>query len=220
MEPEEQAFYRAVEDHCAALCRAPYLILPKDFALLRTWYRQGAPLAAILAGLDEVYERCQEEGEEPVFPLSYCRRAVNRYVRNLAAARVGSEAPAQVEVDVPAALDRLVAEVSEAATRWAASPRVAKVLQDLVTALASVPGTAPVGAVEESLSRLEVGALDSLLGALAEQERAGLEGEATAAAVGVDPASEVGRRTRRAVLLRGVRELVGLPRLEVSTDAA
>jgi hypothetical protein len=219
MEPEEQAFYRAVEDHFAALCRAPYLILPKDFALLRAWYAQGAPLAAVLAGLDEVYERCQEEGEEPVFPLSYCRRAINRFVRRLAGARVGSEAPAPDEVDVPAALARLVSDLTEAASRWAASPRVAKVLLDLVATLGTVPATAPVGAVEESLSRLEVGVLDALLGALPDEERARLEGDATAAAVGVDPLSEVGRRTSRAVLLRGVRELVGLPRLELSLDA-
>ncbi len=219
MEPEEQAFYRAVEDHYAALCRAPYLILPKDFALLRAWYRQGAPLAAVLAGLDEVFERFREEGEEePVFPLSYCRRLINGHVRRLAAVRVGSETPAEAEVDVPSRLAALAAAARGAAAPWIGSA-VAKVLLDLAAALETVPASAPAGAVEETLSRLEVGALESIFGALPPEVRERLGGEARAAASGVDPASEVGRRTYRAVLLRGVREHLGLPRLELVCNA-
>ncbi len=47
----EIAYYRAVEDHFAALRGTPFLFSPKDFALLRRWWREGVPLAAVLAGI-------------------------------------------------------------------------------------------------------------------------------------------------------------------------
>lgn len=219
MEPEEQAFYTAVEDHFAALFRTSSMILPKDFALLRAWYQQGAPLAAILAGLDEVFEACRLRGEEPVFPLSYCRRAINGHVRRLAAARLGSLTPVEAGVDPAAALAGLTAAVWDAAAHWEGSP-LEKILTRLAEAVATVPSEAPAAAVEEALSRLEIGALEALAGALPAAERERLDAEAEAAAQGVDASSEVGRRTRRAVLLRSVRELVGLPRLELGGDAA
>lgn len=215
MEPDEQAFYRAVEDHWAALCGAPTLIMPKDFALLRAWWQQGAPLVAVLAGLDEVFEKCRERGEEPVFPLSYCRRAINRHVRRLAVAHVGGPATAGAEVDVGAAVAGLVDAVGRAAARWQGPPAVAKILGDLAATIATLPDGSPAAAVAEALDRLETGALEAVVGALAPADRERLDAAAEAAAAGVPADSEVGRRTRRAVVLRGARELVGLPRLEL-----
>ncbi len=62
----EIAYYRAVEDHFAALRGTPFLFSPKDFALLRRWWREGVPLAAVLAGIAEAWERRREREEDPV----------------------------------------------------------------------------------------------------------------------------------------------------------
>jgi hypothetical protein len=218
IEADEQAFYRAVEDHYAALSQNRHLIMPADFALLREWWRRGAPLAAVIAGLDEVWARCQEEGEDPVFPLSYCRRAINRNIKRLLAARIGATDEAPTAVDVAAGLAALVERVREAAVRWAPTPAVARLLDDLASAVGSIPGAAAADVVEETLAKVELGALDSLAAALPATDRERLEAEAEAMVAGVDAASEVGRRTRKAVLLRGVRELLRLPRLELGAD--
>ena len=57
MEPDELTYYRAVEDHFAALRGTPFLFSPKDFALLRRWWQEAVPLAAVVAGISEAIER-------------------------------------------------------------------------------------------------------------------------------------------------------------------
>src|SRR5512135_3596651 len=112
-EREELAYYRAVEDQFAALRGTTFIFSPKDFALLRSWWTAGVPLAAVLAGIGEVWERRRERDGDPVSSLSYCRHAVARHARRLAAAHEGAAAPSQT-LDVPAALRSLAAEVEAA----------------------------------------------------------------------------------------------------------
>src|SRR5512136_692095 len=135
----ELAYYRAVEDHFAALRGTPFLFSPKDFALLQRWWRDGAPLAAVLAGIGEAWERRRERDSDPISSLSYCRHAVARQVKRLAAARVGAAGGA-ADLDVAAAVRWLALQVNGAADAWQEDiPQVAAVLRDLARAVATLP---------------------------------------------------------------------------------
>jgi hypothetical protein len=219
MSEEEIAFYRVAEDHFAALRGTPFLFSPKDFALLRTWWREGVPLAAVIAGIGEVFERRRERSADPVSSLSYCRHAVARHARRLAAARAGAETAAP-SVDVAAALALLDKEVAAAAGAWAAVVGVAPVLHDLRCAIASLPADGDPAALEATLSDLEFTTLDALLAALPAGRVAALERAVEEEMKGLEVTDEVEERTRRALLIKAVRSLVGIPRLELRGDAA
>ncbi len=87
----ELEYYRAVEDLFATLRGVPHVISPKDFQLLREWWRDEVPLAAVRAGITEVFARRRERGElDPVVSLSYCRHAVRKHAQRLAEMLVGA----------------------------------------------------------------------------------------------------------------------------------
>ncbi|MGV8038833.1 MAG: hypothetical protein AB2L07_01675 [Thermoanaerobaculaceae bacterium] len=211
---EELAYYRAVEDAFAALRGTVFIFNPKDFALLQGWWRASVPLAAVMAGLAEVFDRARQREADPPSSLAYCRHAVVRHAKRLAAAHVGGGAAAP-EVEVGPSLARLARAVRETAAGWQASAAVAGVLESLARAIEGVPPGAPAAAVEATLEHLEGGALQSLLAALPADEREALLAGAQAQPLDAALAPEVAARSRRALLARAVRERVGLPRLEL-----
>lgn len=211
---EELAYYRAVEDAFAALRGTVFIFNPKDFALLQGWWRAGVPLAAVMAGFAEVFERAHQREADPPSSLAYCRHAVNRHAKRLAAAHVGGGAAAP-EVEVGPSLARLVRAVRETAREWEASEAVAGVLETLARAIEGLPPGAPAAAVEATLEHLEGGALESLLAALPAGEREAVRAGAQAQSLDPALAPEVAARSRRALLARAVRERIGLPRLEL-----
>ncbi|MDD5562337.1 MAG: hypothetical protein PHQ91_01360 [Thermoanaerobaculaceae bacterium] len=215
----EIAYYRAVEDHFASLRGTPFLFSPKDFALLRRWWREGVPLAAVLAGIAEAWERRRGRGEDPVSSLAYCRHAVASHAKRLTAARTGAAAAVPVP-DTAAALAALVAAVAQAQARWDADAAVRAVLEDLGRAVASVPPEGEPAAIEKALAELEFGALDALARALPPDAQRALEVEVgeSVERLGLEP--EVRERTRRALLIKAVRRLVGVPRLELDARAS
>ncbi len=220
MNEEERAYYRAVEDHFARLRGTPFLVSPRDFALLRSWWDEEVPLAAVLNGISEVMERRRERGEAPVSSLRYCRHAVAANARRLAAAVPGGEPAAPAEVDAGAVLRRLSAAVGEAARRWGAAPAVASELDRLARAVATLPPDTPAAALDEALARLEVGALPAVAAALGAEARAELEARVGRDMAGLDLDEAATGRTRRALEARHLREILGLPRLELSDDAS
>ncbi len=215
----EIAFYRAVEDHFAALRGTPVLFSPKDFALLRRWWREGVPLAAVLAGVSEAAERRRERDGDPVSSLSYCRHAVARHAKRLAANRVGAAAPV-AGPDVGAALAALAAALGEAAARWREHPAAHAVLADLERAVSSLPRDAEPAALEQALAELELGGLEALARALPAERRAEIERAVAEGMAGLAVEPEVRERTRRALLLRAVRLAAGVPRMELDAGTA
>jgi len=220
-EPDEAelAYYRAVEDHFAALRGTPFLFSPKDFALLQKWWREGAPLAAVLAGIGEAWERRRERDADPISSLSYCRHAVARHVKRLAAARIGAagEAPG---LDVAGALRSLALKVSEAADAWQEDvPQVGAVLRDLAQAVATLPIDVAPSALDETLADLEFTTLDALLAALPSERRRTLAAQVDRELVSLDLTDDVRERTRRALLVKELRRVVGMPRLELTAGA-
>jgi hypothetical protein len=216
LSPEESAYYRAVEDHFARLRGTVFLVSPKDFELLRRWWREGVPLAAVLAGVAEVFERRRGEATDPVSSLAYCRHAVARHARRLAGGSA-VRGPAAV-ADVPAELGRLTRATERAVGAWDGAAAVADVLRDLLRAIESLPGDADPAGLDETLGRLELAALESAAARLPTEVRRGIEATVEAQIRGLDVAGDVRERTLRALRLRAIRELLGLPRLELAPD--
>lgn len=215
---DELAYYRAVEDHFAALRGTQFLFSPKDFALLRTWWKEGVPLAGVLAGIGEIWERRRERDADPVSSLSYCRHAVARQARRLASARVGAASGAKT-LDVAEAIRALARSVAGTGEAWRGEPRVAAVLRDLERAVSTLPEDGQPAALDETLADLEFTSLDALLGALPPDRRDALASEVDREMAGLKLADVVRNRTRHALLVKALRRLIGLPRLELSVSA-
>src|SRR5512145_146089 len=74
---EDRAFYAAGEVAFIARRGTPFLLSPKDFALLKEWRALGIPIEAVEAGIDEAFTRREERGATGrINSLSYCRDAV------------------------------------------------------------------------------------------------------------------------------------------------
>lgn len=215
---DDLAYYRAVEDHFAALRGTPFLFSPKDFALLRRWWGEGVPLAAVLAGIGEVCERRREREADPVSSLAYCRHAVARQAKRLASARVGA-APSEGAFDVATAIRALAGAVAETTAAWQRVPQVAAVLRDLERAVATLPEDSQPAALDETLADLEFTSLDALLGALPMDRREAIDSEVERELAGLELADDVRKRTRHALLVKALRRLIGLPRLELTAGA-
>ncbi len=221
MSPEERAYYQAVEDLFARLRGTPFLISPKDYALMRRWWSESVPLAAVVTAIGEVFERRRERQEDPVSSLSYCRHAVARHAKRLARAAAGSAGQeAAPGPDAAASLARLAGMVRLAAERWGHAGPVAAVLGDLERALATLPVDAAPDAIDETLGRLEVTTLLALAALLPDEGRKRVEAEVSGELSGLDLADDVRARTERALRLKILRETVGLPRLELASGGA
>jgi hypothetical protein len=215
---DELAYYRAVEDHFAALRGTPFLFSPKDFALLRTWHDEGVPLAAVLAGIGEAWERRRERDGDPISSLSYCRHAVTRHAKRLLAARVG-RGPEGEGIDVGDALRSLAQGIAQAAARWLDVPAVAVVLGDLERAVMSLPAAGEPAALDATLADLEFATLDALERSLPVERRETIVAQVDRELEGLDLAREVRERTRRALVAKALRRTIGLPRMEIGAGA-
>ncbi|MGE5236670.1 MAG: hypothetical protein ACM3O7_10000 [Acidobacteriota bacterium] len=221
MKDEELAYYRAVEDLFCRLRGTPFILSPKDFAMLRRWWRERVPLAAVVNGIGEVFERRHEREADPVSSLAYCRHAVQRQARRLAEAAVGgARGDAPAPVDARRCLDELISAVLAVARRHEHDQGWAAVLNGLVSALQTVPDGLAGEVLDETLARLEVTSLDALASSGSESSRSQLERAVAQELFGLELEAAVRERTTRAIRRKLIRELVGLPRLECPPDAS
>ena len=213
----ELEYYRAIEDFFATLRGVPHVISPKDFQLLRDWWRDEVPLSAIRAGITEVFARRRERGDEdPVVSLSYCRHAVRKHARHAAEMRVGAtEDNAFHSLDSRPALEALAHDLAAAATKQRSQrPHVAEVI-DRIAATVETASEIPAAALEEHLFALESALLATCLDALDENERQSIERRAREEAEATAATPEASERTFRALRDRLLREELALPRLEL-----
>jgi hypothetical protein len=116
-------------------------------------------------------------------------------------------------------LHALAANVAESAAAWQHLPLVAAVLRDLERAVVSLPTNVEEATLDEALADLEFTTLDALLGALPAEMRNVTVSEVEAEMADLQLADEVRERTRHALVVKALRRLIGLPRLEVATGA-
>jgi len=214
----EIAYYRTVEDLFATLRGVPHVLSPKDFHLLRQWWRDEIPIAAVRAGITEVFAKRRERGEpDPVVSLSYCRHAVKTHARRIAEMHVGAsdEGVRQPEFDAEDALRSLESELNAAAeSQRDPRPRVADAIEGIATTVGAAHELPPAG-LEEHLFALESALLTTCLASLSHDECDELEGRARADAAASTTNPEARDRAFRAFRDRLLRDLLALPRLEL-----
>lgn len=220
MAPEDEKeleYYRAIEDLFATLRGVPHVLSPKDFQLLREWWRDEVPLAAARAGITEVFARRRERGEvDPVVSLSYCRHAVRKHAKRLAEMQVGSPGDGiSPPPDPKPALEALAANLKAVAARSGSErPRIADIIKSIATAVEAA-SELPVSILEEHLFALESALLANCLEALDESSRQSLEKRAQHDAELTAATPEARERTYLALRDRLLRRSLELPRLEL-----
>jgi DNA-binding transcriptional ArsR family regulator len=213
----ELEYYRAVEDLFATLRGVPHVISPKDFQLLRAWWRDEVPLAAVRAGITEVFARRRERGElDPIVSLSYCRHAVRKHAQRLAEMQVGApDDETSLPPDPRPQVEALATDLRTAAVRLRSQkPRIANIIESIATAVEAA-SELPPSAIEEHLFALESALLANCLEALDEPDRRSLEKRARHEAEATAATPEARDRTFRALRDRLLRSDLELPRLEL-----
>ncbi len=217
-EDRELEYYRAAEDFFATLRGVPHTLSPKDFHLLRQWWDDQIPLAAVQAGIAETFAKRRDRGDgEPVVSLSYCRHAVRAQARQIAEMHVGAhdEEAAEKTVDQTPALHRLAERLEDSAREAEAyNPRLAELIKGMagsVTAAADLPPET----VGEHLYALETALLANSYELLDQKQRDEVAHRARAAADQSTTSADGRERAYRAHRDRNIRELLRLPRLEI-----
>lgn len=218
---EDRAYYAAGEAAFVARRGTPFLLSPRDFALLKEWRAIGVPIEAVEAGIDEAFGRREERGATGrVNSLAYCRDAVLSAWERRAETAVGrgagrGESPPSA---VAPTLGRL-AERLDAVAR--AHPELTAKLDSAGRSLARLAKSSrEPGEVEASLARLDRRLCNELVEAIGADERARMEArvEEVLARVRVKMDRETEEKTRRALTRRLLREEFDLPRLSLVGD--
>lgn len=217
----DRAYYGACEAAFVARRGTPFLLSPRDFALLKEWRALGVPVEAVELGIDEAFSRREERGASGrVNSLSYCRDAVLSAWERRAETAVGrgagrDEGPA---TDVPPALDRLAERLDAVAV---AHPELTPKLDSAIRSLEKLAKSSKdAGEIEASLARLDRRLCNELVDAIGAGERGRMEErvEEVLAKARVKMDRETEEKTRRALTRRLLREVFGLPRLTLVGD--
>lgn len=181
-------YFTEIEAHFAHRRGTPFIVNPKDWALMKKWQEDGIPLPVVLEALDSVFDKQEAQGRK-VNSLSYCKHAVKEMWDERRELAIGGEG-AVPEEDPTARLEELAAALP---VPWGEKVRGLK---------GSVPQ------IEEQLMVLEAELLEVLLAQAPE-----LRSEAQALVQGVD--EKVRARSLEAHLRRLARERFGVPRLSL-----
>jgi hypothetical protein len=98
---EVTAFVEAIEACFRARRGTDHVLTPRDFALAKSWFLAGIPLASVLVGVDQSFE-----AEPATSSLAYCRRRVEELAPP-SARRVGAEGERASIFDLQDALGAL-----------------------------------------------------------------------------------------------------------------
>ena len=214
---EGREYYAAAEAAFVRRRGTPFLLSPKDFALLKEWHALGVPLEAVESGIEEAFARREERGGVGrVNSLSYCRDAVlEAWERRAETARGKGSAGAADAVDAGGALKRLASDLASVA---AARPDLVAELESAARSLARLEGSGKSPEeIESSLAGLDRRLAKALAEALPETERAELDAEAEKMLAGAGARMDAVTldKTSRALKRRLLRERLALPRLSL-----
>ncbi|HEY7113678.1 MAG TPA: hypothetical protein VIA45_12165 [Thermoanaerobaculia bacterium] len=211
---EARAYYAAGEAAFIRRRGTPFLLSPRDFALLKQWRELGVPIEAVERGIDDAFSRREERGATGrVNSLAYCNDAVLAAWERRAEAAVGRGTGREEAIDARASLAALGERLAALAAR---RPDLGEPIETARRSLERLAkGSKPPGEVEESLARLDRKLASALFDALPAGERADIDrridGQLEALKGRMD--EETARRTGRALGRRLLRETLDLPRL-------
>ena len=211
----DREFYAAAEAAFIRRRGTPFLLSPKDFALLKEWRALGVPIEAIEQGIDDAFSRREERGATArINSLGYCRDAVLAAWERRAETAVGRGGRHEEGRTEPApalaALDQRLQQL--AALRPGLSAPVESARHSVSRLTSSRKSD---GEIESSLARIDKRLAGALLEALPETDRKAILEEAAERLAGargkMDDAAAL--RTLHALERRILRERLDLPRL-------
>jgi hypothetical protein len=212
---EDRRYYQAAEAAFIRRRGTPFLLSPRDFALLKQWRALGVPMEAVEQGIDAAFSgREERQARGRVNSLGYCAGAVLEAWERRAETSVGKGGGRSgPEPDIAAALAGLSGSLAELARR---RPDLAAPIE---AASRSLDRLAKAGKnaeeIETSLARLDKRLAKALFDALPEPERDRLDTEVETALsrANIRMDADAAERTRRALSRRTLREALDLPRL-------
>ena len=198
---EDRAYYQAAEAAFIRRRGTPFLLSPRDFALLKEWRALGVPIEAIEQGIDEAFSRREERSPTGAGASTRSPTAAARFWKPGSAGSetsVGRGGPARAaEPDVTRAL-RVLAERLRQVSATPAGPRAAARIgaASSLERLEKSPRSA--GETEASLARLDKRLAGALYDALPEPDRRRLDAEVEASlARAANPHGRRGGRENR-----------------------
>jgi hypothetical protein len=211
----DREFYAAAESAFIRRRGTPFLLSPRDFALLKEWRGLGVPIEAIEQGIDEAFSRRQERGATGrINSLSYCRDAVLLAWERRAETSLGRGAGRTTpEPEIGATLSALEERLGELASR---RPELSPALESARRAVGRLGSSGKAaGEIEVSLARLDKKLAGALLETLPDTDRLAISEEASArlAAARAKMDDVAALRTLHALERRLLRERLDLPRL-------
>ncbi len=215
-EAADREYFTAIETEFIRRRGSPFLLSPKDYALIRRWRELGIPAADVRLGIADAFDRRAERGAmSRINSVSYCEGAVLEAWERGASARVGKGESRPEDRDTPRELEAL------AATLLRAGEQAPPAAEPLSRAEASVRKLASSKRnpeqIESALGRIEKKLLKEIGASLAENDRRSMEEEIDRR-LGADRErmeSRAFERTRDVLIRRSLRSRFGLPRLSL-----
>lgn len=167
------AYVEAIEATFRARRGKDHVLTPRDFALAKSWYQAGVPLASVLVGVDQAFE-----ADPSVSSLVYCRRRVEDLAPP-SPGRQAVEGDSASILDLQDALSALRDRLLELPRKFFALPlvKVAEVL-DLV----AVAGKPNWEYLRQKLREIDAEVEAAAHDALPPEEAAAIRAQATKAA--------------------------------------
>jgi hypothetical protein len=214
---EDRQYYAAAEAAFIRRRGTPFLLSPRDFALVKEWQALGVPIEAVERGIDEAFTRREERGAVGrVNSLAYCRGAVleawERRAETAVGRGTGRAAPA---IAIGPTLEELARKVRDVLKR---RPELSEPLESVLRSLEKLRNSGKrAEEVEASLARLDKRLAGALFDALSVEEKGRLDAEVEKmlgrARVRLDEEAAV--RTAKALRRRLLRQALELPRLSL-----
>jgi hypothetical protein len=181
---ELTAYVEAIEASFRARRGKDHALSPRDFALAKSWFQSGVPLATVLVGVDLAFE-----ADPTTSSLAYCRRRVEE-IAPPSSRRAALEGERISILDLQETLTALKERLLELPRKSFALPlvKVAEVL-DLVTVAAKPNWEYLRGKLREIDAEVEAQAFDALPPEDGAEVRAEAERAAERLRGRVDPAA-------------------------------
>jgi len=90
-------YFTEIEEHYLRRRRTHLLVSPVDWALIEVWKNEGVPLAAVLRGIDDAFDKYDERRSKSkkINSLTYCSQAVLTAAEDMKEAAVGASGEQQ-----------------------------------------------------------------------------------------------------------------------------
>ncbi|MGA7992197.1 MAG: hypothetical protein WCC53_12230 [Thermoanaerobaculia bacterium] len=220
--PDEEAYATRVEEAFIAERGTPFLLSPKDWALIRGWRESGVPVDTVVRAVREAFEKRRARGQSgKISSIAYCAGAVEELwemerrglVGKAASSAAGADAPARREI--LALLARSLREARQPLAGGEGDEELlGRVREKAAARIDAIPREGPFEEVEDALAAIEASLVKAAFRRLPPEQQSLVESRVTSAlgnVAGVSPA--VVERMRRALTRREVRALLGLPAL-------